>query len=108
MLAHRQSLSFINMPFRFEEKWIFHECFSKVVEDSWASPCYGSPQIILASKLKILKRNLKTWSKEVFGHFKIRILEAEALVLAKEATFEEQPSDYILKDLNQAKASLHN
>ena len=108
MLAHRQSLSFINKPFRFEEKWISHKSFFKVVEDSWASPCYGSPQFILASKLKILKLNLKTWSKEVFGHFKIHVSEAEALVLVKEAAFEEQPSDNLLRALNQAKASLHN
>ena len=87
-LAHRQSLSFKNKPFRFEEMWLSHDSFSKVVEDSWAPPCRGSPQFILASKLKILKLNLKIWSKDVFGHFKNHIAEAESIVMAKEVAFE--------------------
>lgn len=73
-----------------------------------ASPYRGSPQFILASKLKILKLNLKIWSKDVFVHFKNHIAEAESIVLAKEVTFETQPSDPLLRDLNLAKASLHN
>ena len=108
ILGHRQSISFKNRPFRFEKKWLLHESFFKVVEDSWASPYSGFPQFILASKLKILKLNLKSWSKEVFGHFKSHIAEAESLVLEKEAAFEAQPCDSLLRDLNQAKASLHN
>ena len=59
ILSHRKSISFKNKPFRFEEKWHSHDSFPKVVEDSWASPSSGTPQFILANKLKILKLNRK-------------------------------------------------
>ena len=85
-----------------------HNSFLKVVEDSWAQPCSGSAQFILASKLKLLKLNLKTWNKEVYGHYKNHIVEAEPQVLAKELAFESNPSDSFLRDLNLAKSSLHN
>eukprot|EP00268_Persea_americana_P061729 TRINITY_DN7830_c0_g1_i4.p1 TRINITY_DN7830_c0_g1~~TRINITY_DN7830_c0_g1_i4.p1 ORF type:complete len:367 (+),score=53.05 TRINITY_DN7830_c0_g1_i4:1557-2657(+) len=108
ILGHRHSLSFKNRPFRFEEKWLSREAFSEVMEDSWATPYSGSPQFILAGKLKILKLNLKSWSREVYGHFKKHIAEAESRVLVKETAFEAQPSDSLFRELAQAKASLHN
>lgn len=43
ILSNRQCLSSKNRPFRFKEKWLSHESFSKVVEESWASPCSGTP-----------------------------------------------------------------
>lgn len=108
ILGHRQCLSSKTRPFRFEEKWLSHISFNKVVEDSWASPCSGTPQFILVTKLKTLKLNLKSWSKDVYGHFKNHIAEVESLVLSKEIAFETQPSDSLFKDLIQAKAPLHN
>eukprot|EP00268_Persea_americana_P007340 TRINITY_DN12726_c0_g1_i4.p1 TRINITY_DN12726_c0_g1~~TRINITY_DN12726_c0_g1_i4.p1 ORF type:complete len:100 (-),score=20.69 TRINITY_DN12726_c0_g1_i4:291-590(-) len=39
---------------------------------------------------------------------KNRMADAEIQVLTKQAAFEAQPSDSLLKELNLAKASLHN
>lgn len=108
ILFHRKSFSLKNIPFKFEEMWLTHPSFLKVVEDSWATPCTGTPQFILAQKLKILKFNLKAWNKGVFGQQKVKNVEAEKTVTDIQIIFYSTPCDPTLSDLNSAKSSLHN
>lgn len=107
-LSHRKSFSLKNIPFKFEEIWLTHATFSKVVETSWATSCNGTPQFILAQKLKTPKLNLKVQNKEVFGQLKYKIAEAEQFVMAMQTSFEPHPCDSFLLDLNSAKSALHN
>lgn len=53
LLSHRKKLSPKNFPFKFEEMWLSHDSFLKVVETSWAISCRGNPQFVLAYKLKL-------------------------------------------------------
>ena len=108
LLSHNKSSALKNIPLKFEAVWLSHASFSKVVEDSWAIPCSGTPQFILAQKLKNLKFHLKVWNKEVFGRLKVNISGAEHKVMDLQTAFDNNPCDPILLDLNSAKSDLHN
>lgn len=57
------------MPFRFENMWLEVEEFKYMAGNWWVSytvrGLYGH---ILATKLKVLKQDLKTWNGEVCGN----------------------------------------
>ena len=88
--------------------WLSHDSFMKVVEDSWAIPCSGTPQYILVQKLKCLKLHLKVWNKEVFGYLKVKISGAGQKVMDLQTAFADCPCAFILLDFNSAKFDLHN
>ncbi|GAU23391.1 hypothetical protein TSUD_334390 [Trifolium subterraneum] len=55
-------------PFRFNNYWIDHKKFKKVVEDSWkAQEVSGWMAFVLQEKLRGLKCCLKEWNKIEFG-----------------------------------------
>ena len=59
--------------FRFENMWLKVDGFVDRVREWWTSYSFpGSPSHILASKLKVLKMDLKQWNVNEFGnvHFK--------------------------------------
>ena len=85
-----------------------HDSFLNVVETSWATCCSGNSHFGLAYKLKTLKQNLKVWNKEIFGHLKIRISEADQAVLDGQQALDANPSKANLLELKAAKSSLHN
>lgn len=87
LLFHRKRFFSRNIPFKFEDMWLSHDSFPKVVEKSWATSCNGSPQYILATKKKILKCNLKVWNRDVFGQLKKNIVAAEKVVLEAQAAY---------------------
>ncbi|KAF5449589.1 hypothetical protein F2P56_030019 [Juglans regia] len=65
-------------------RWIQHDDFLKMVEESWTVDMLGESGLnILAGKLKRLKATLQVWNKEVFGRVdgKIRELEKRIEVL---------------------------
>ncbi|MCI11540.1 transposon TX1 putative protein [Trifolium medium] len=60
-------------PFRFNNYWIDHKFFKKVVEDSWrAQEVSGWMAFVLQEKLRGLKFRLKDWSKIEFGSMESR------------------------------------
>jgi hypothetical protein len=62
--------------FKFENMWLRHEDFTGNVRQWWGSYEFqGSPSFVLASKLKVLKEDIKKWNKESFGDVHIKKLE---------------------------------
>jgi exonuclease III len=62
--------------FKFENMWLRHEAFTRKVRDWWGSYDFqGSPSFVLASKLKVLKEDIKKWNRESFGDVHIKKLE---------------------------------
>ena len=54
-------------PFKFENMWLKAEGFQELIKGWWQGIVVsGRPSYRLATKLKGLKQNLKTWNKEVF------------------------------------------
>ncbi|KAF9606277.1 hypothetical protein IFM89_024186 [Coptis chinensis] len=56
-----------------EIMWCSHENFKAMVKENWQVPIEGNPFFILIQKLKRLKKALKTWNKETFGHLPTNI-----------------------------------
>lgn len=52
--------------------------------------------------------NSKAWNKEVFGQLKVNIAEAKTKLMDIQTTFDSNPCDCILLDLNSAKVALPN
>ena len=62
--------------FKFENMWLRHEDFTGNVRLWWESYDFqGSPSFVLASKLKMLKEDIKKWNKESFGSVHIKKVE---------------------------------
>ncbi|XP_042983381.1 uncharacterized protein LOC122312796 [Carya illinoinensis] len=68
------------MPFHFQNMWVAHEEFLKIMESSWKELFPGNGLLVLAGKLKRLKVTLKRWNKEVFGRMEGTIRELEERV----------------------------
>jgi hypothetical protein len=61
-------------PFRFNNHWILHKDFYKLVEDFWRNCEFtGWMAFILKEKLKGLKGCLRSWNKETFGSVEVKI-----------------------------------
>jgi hypothetical protein len=56
-------------PFKFENMWLQEDGFVERVRLWWESYSFqGSPNFVLAQKLKALKVDLKSWNEQVFGN----------------------------------------
>lgn len=108
LLSHRPRFSSSKIPFKFEAMWLSHESFLHVVESNWSISYNGTPQFVLATKLKILKQNLKIWNRETFGQLSARISEAGQVILDGQKNLDANPSEALLLELNTTKSSLHN
>ncbi|XP_042487595.1 uncharacterized protein LOC122067818 [Macadamia integrifolia] len=58
-----------NCPFCFHQFWMEHEGFVRVVALSWSEWVSGPPILFLTSKLKRLKKDLKSWARFAFANF---------------------------------------
>eukprot|EP00253_Pinus_taeda_P022364 PITA_22364 len=65
LLELSQDTNFGPIPFRFSPLWIQQEGFQEVVSESWNKPVLGSPFFVWEEKIRILKRNLKEWAKNL-------------------------------------------
>ncbi|XP_019432044.1 PREDICTED: uncharacterized protein LOC109339110 [Lupinus angustifolius] len=68
------------VPFRFHNMWIQHHDCRRLVAEMWNTPLVGCPMFILSQKLKLLKKELRTWNKTVFGNVHDRVKNASALL----------------------------
>ncbi|KAM1060262.1 hypothetical protein TB1_024191 [Malus domestica] len=66
-------------PFRFENSWLQHPDFRNNLKEWWLSAIVeGWEGYKFSSKLKIIKKKLQSWSKEVFGDTERNLKEAHA------------------------------
>lgn len=49
-------------PFIFQRMWTDHKYFMKVVKEIWATLVIGLPSCRAVTKLRLLKKKLKTWN----------------------------------------------
>ena len=68
-----------NFPFRFEKKWLQHPQFESKLVDWWSIDIDGMTLYRIASKLKNVKREVKTWNKNCFGN----IFEKKSIIKQK-------------------------
>ena len=66
--------------FKFLKMWSLHEDCINLIRNTWNTSIFGCPMYILSYKLKILKQNLKTWNKNVFGNVHDHVSLAEQAV----------------------------
>lgn len=59
--------------FKFENMWLKSDGFMENIEEWWNSyTIHGSPDYILIQKLRLLKKDISCWNKEVFGKVESR------------------------------------
>ncbi|GLT48264.1 hypothetical protein SLA2020_218990 [Shorea laevis] len=83
-------------PFRTIDSWLEHPGFEQFVKDRWNNfTIRGWGGFRLKEKLKMLKKELRIWNKEVFGIIDYRIEEAkEVIKLIDEKNDMGQMSEY--------------
>ncbi|VFQ68928.1 unnamed protein product [Cuscuta campestris] len=94
-------------PFRFQNFWVNHSTFLKVVNDHWSTfPTQGGMRG-LASKLQALKTILRNWSKSTFGDIFEELKKAETNAQRAQEAYETNPEDPTLRSTaNEAYAKL--
>ncbi|KAK3212668.1 hypothetical protein Dsin_017374 [Dipteronia sinensis] len=65
-------------PFRFQSMWLEHQDFITLVRSIWSSSAVGNPLPVVISKLRSLRKALKTWYWEIFGDLNSDIAEISA------------------------------
>lgn len=60
-------------PFRFHNCWLTHHGCMKIIKEAWSN----SDGLMFSEKLKNVKRNLKIWNAEEFGHIDEQITSLE-------------------------------
>ncbi|RVW41517.1 Transposon TX1 uncharacterized 149 kDa protein [Vitis vinifera] len=89
-------------PFKFENMWLKAEGFQELIKGWWQGiEVSGRPSYRLATKLKGLKQNLKTWNKEVFGRLEKN--KADALQQVESWDSVEEMRSLTEVELNQKK-----
>jgi hypothetical protein len=74
LLLKRNGFDWGPKPFRFNNAWLEHNNFSKMIEEVWRGMSFvGWMGFILKEKLKGLKVHLKEWHKREFGGGEERI-----------------------------------
>uniref|UniRef100_A0A803PIR5 Reverse transcriptase domain-containing protein n=1 Tax=Cannabis sativa TaxID=3483 RepID=A0A803PIR5_CANSA len=69
--------------FRFDNLWLEHNSFSKLLEGWWKNAsAIGWPGTKLMCKLKKVQKNIKEWSKSVYGNKKVAENALERRILA--------------------------
>jgi len=92
MLQGRDVAS-VKRPFKFENMWLEVDGFCEVVSSFWGEiRVSGSSSFVLTKKLLFLKRRLKEWNKEVFGHLESKLAE----LVVKIKSFDEKEQQLFL------------
>lgn len=66
--------------FKFHKIWLDHLDCSRLVPEVWNRPVKGCRMYVLPQKLKLLKMELKSWNKHVFGDVHLKVGQAIATV----------------------------
>lgn len=79
-------------PFRFNNCWLSHPRFEKLVVDSWGKEVKeGWKAITLKEKLKALKLEIKNWNMQTYGNIDNKIIELERAIGELDVKSEEVP-----------------
>jgi hypothetical protein len=76
------SISFASQ-LKFMKMWTLHDTCQDLIANCWRTNIVGSPMFILTRKLKILKEQLKSWNKDVFGnvHSYVKVAEDDLALI---------------------------
>ncbi|XP_042004656.1 uncharacterized protein LOC121753430 [Salvia splendens] len=87
--------------FRFQNMWIRHEGFKKIVQDAWEQPTGAIGLLNLQIKLVRSKKALKAWNKETFGSIDANLKRMEEEIAKAQANFEADPSPQNRTEINK-------
>ncbi|XP_060210726.1 uncharacterized protein LOC132637688 [Lycium barbarum] len=90
--------------FKFLDFWADQPTFTQILQQSWNTNIIGNPMWRLQSKLKILSKNLSTWSKEVVGNVYDQVKDWEDKLHHLEEQDINQNSDLSREELNKGQA----
>ena len=94
-------------PFKFENMWLKADGFQELIKGWWQGiVANGRPSYRLATKLKGMKHQLKTWNKEVFGRLEKNKADALQQVESWDSVEEERSLTEV--ELNQKKEAKEN
>ena len=60
-------------PFRFHPRWAHFEQVHSIIQKQWQHPVIGSPIFRITQRLKLIKRNLKTWITTSCNNYWVQI-----------------------------------
>ncbi|XP_042941234.1 uncharacterized protein LOC122275951 [Carya illinoinensis] len=93
-------------PFKFQQMWVSHSNFWKVVNDTWSTSINTMGLQGLTTKLKKVKIVLKDWNRRVFGHTETKIQEFENKIEQLDSQLQEGFSEDTEQALLEAKEEL--
>ncbi|XP_071924697.1 uncharacterized protein [Coffea arabica] len=95
-------------PFRFLNVWTTKSGFMDVVRECWSGSLPGSPLKVLSEKLRKMKHALRHWSRSSFGDIFLETWSPEQKVAEAEIAHDDNPSEELLLQLQEARAPLRN
>lgn len=87
--------------------WVKHASFKEIIVRCWAASVVGNHFRVFAEKLKLLKKALINWNKNVFGDIFYNIKKAEANLVDDEIKCEKDSSASALEGLDSARKVLN-
>lgn len=80
-------------PFKFSNFLLHHSTFFGCVSEAWRGMnIYGTSMFILSKKLKLLKRTIKSFSRENYSGLEKRVIEAAKHLSSCQSNFLKSPS----------------
>ncbi|XP_043717713.1 uncharacterized protein LOC122665626 [Telopea speciosissima] len=76
------------------------------IRQCWTTPVFGPPLYILSLKLKLLRSDLRSWNKSVFGNIHQNARNAEDGVSSEETEFDQNPNEVTREVLAEARNAL--
>jgi len=68
-MLHRQKA----FPFRFQNFWCQYRQVDTIIAKNWCTNVTGTNMFKIAKKLKLIKHEVKGWSKSHFGNFQNKV-----------------------------------
>ncbi|XP_019431608.1 PREDICTED: uncharacterized protein LOC109338759 [Lupinus angustifolius] len=94
-------------PFKFQKMWLLHLDRRRVISEAWRANFSSGPMYILSHKLKLLKKDLRTWNKRVFGNIHHKFNNALSNVdLIQTYIVDIGPNPELLEQEDQAQKAL--
>ncbi|XP_019435949.1 PREDICTED: uncharacterized protein LOC109342416 [Lupinus angustifolius] len=94
-------------PFKFQKMWLLHLDCRRVISEAWRANFSGCPMYILSQKLKLLKKDLRTWNRRVFGNIHHTVNNALSNVdLIQNYIADIGPNPELLEQEDQAQKAL--
>ncbi|KAF5204611.1 Dnase i-like superfamily protein, partial [Thalictrum thalictroides] len=79
--------------FKYFNHWADHVSFKPLIESIWSTPMTGNPMMRFTSKLKLVKNELKLWSRRHFSNISERLVDAKQTLDRIQAEIQARPLD---------------